>query len=310
MTAATIKRARALRQSSTDAERKLWQLLRTRALGGAKFRRQHPIDSRCRVFCPHRLFTAVLAVHESQHPRVIRQSQVLFSKPFLAFALQTRYERKYTGIHNCNAFDPSNGNMKLGEYSWERVQSWGFRFFVGWFILLSFNKWYNCVWPRSRSNGVISHGAWILSNEERGHILSASTCLEEQCIIHADVEISCLNVNGLDEKFLVFATLPEQYSRWFDDVRQGTAELILNGKAQETSLGLIKTTVIPDQSLTMVGLSSTTSLFAAAMSSRRNQRDFLTVEGSWPIRLQIPLDGLSDGLADLAKRCGEHWKLP
>ena len=36
-------RARALRQSSTEAERTLWQHLRNRQLAGAKFRRQHPI---------------------------------------------------------------------------------------------------------------------------------------------------------------------------------------------------------------------------------------------------------------------------
>jgi very-short-patch-repair endonuclease len=32
-----------LRQRSTDAEAALWSLLRNRRLGGAKFRRQHPI---------------------------------------------------------------------------------------------------------------------------------------------------------------------------------------------------------------------------------------------------------------------------
>ena len=39
-----IARARALRADSTDAERKLWSVLRSRQLGGAKFRRQVPID--------------------------------------------------------------------------------------------------------------------------------------------------------------------------------------------------------------------------------------------------------------------------
>ena len=37
-----ITRARALRRNSTDAERKLWYLLRDRRLGGIKFCRQHP----------------------------------------------------------------------------------------------------------------------------------------------------------------------------------------------------------------------------------------------------------------------------
>lgn len=36
-------RARALRKSETDAERRLWQLLRNRNLQPFKFRRQHPI---------------------------------------------------------------------------------------------------------------------------------------------------------------------------------------------------------------------------------------------------------------------------
>jgi adenine-specific DNA-methyltransferase len=36
-------RARALRRSSPDAERALWQRLRDRRLAGFKFRRQHPV---------------------------------------------------------------------------------------------------------------------------------------------------------------------------------------------------------------------------------------------------------------------------
>ena len=35
--------ARGLRQRSTDAERRVWQYLRDRRLGGHKFRRQHTI---------------------------------------------------------------------------------------------------------------------------------------------------------------------------------------------------------------------------------------------------------------------------
>ena len=38
-----IKRARELRHASTEAEKLLWQKLRARQLGGAKFRRQTPI---------------------------------------------------------------------------------------------------------------------------------------------------------------------------------------------------------------------------------------------------------------------------
>jgi very-short-patch-repair endonuclease len=39
-----IERARSLRASGTDAERRLWKHLRGRRLGGFKFRRQHPLD--------------------------------------------------------------------------------------------------------------------------------------------------------------------------------------------------------------------------------------------------------------------------
>lgn len=35
--------ARRMRAESTDAERKLWHILRDRKLGGFKFRRQHPV---------------------------------------------------------------------------------------------------------------------------------------------------------------------------------------------------------------------------------------------------------------------------
>ena len=37
-------RAKRLRRSSTDAERKLWRYLRSRQLGGHRFRRQQPLD--------------------------------------------------------------------------------------------------------------------------------------------------------------------------------------------------------------------------------------------------------------------------
>ena len=36
-------RAKELRRSSTDAERKLWSLLRGRGVEGYKFRREHPV---------------------------------------------------------------------------------------------------------------------------------------------------------------------------------------------------------------------------------------------------------------------------
>jgi len=44
-------RARQLRRDQTDAEQKLWGKLRDRQLGGAKFRRQHPIGPFVTDFC-------------------------------------------------------------------------------------------------------------------------------------------------------------------------------------------------------------------------------------------------------------------
>jgi very-short-patch-repair endonuclease len=38
-----IERSRSLRRNQTDAERKLWSILRNRQLSGVKFRRQFPI---------------------------------------------------------------------------------------------------------------------------------------------------------------------------------------------------------------------------------------------------------------------------
>ncbi len=43
MASIALERARALRTRSTDAERKLWNVLRGGQLDGLKFRRQHPI---------------------------------------------------------------------------------------------------------------------------------------------------------------------------------------------------------------------------------------------------------------------------
>jgi len=40
---ATVRRARAMRRQPTDAEKRMWGLLRSRRLAHLKFRRQHPI---------------------------------------------------------------------------------------------------------------------------------------------------------------------------------------------------------------------------------------------------------------------------
>ena len=41
----SLQRLRSLRRSATDAEKKLWGLLRDRRLSGFKFRRQYPIGN-------------------------------------------------------------------------------------------------------------------------------------------------------------------------------------------------------------------------------------------------------------------------
>ncbi|HEX5870159.1 MAG TPA: endonuclease domain-containing protein [Longimicrobium sp.] len=46
-------RARELRKEETPAERRLWRVLRNRAVNGLKFRRQHPLDGLVLDFyCP------------------------------------------------------------------------------------------------------------------------------------------------------------------------------------------------------------------------------------------------------------------
>jgi very-short-patch-repair endonuclease len=62
----TRNRARHLRKSYTDAELRLWRLLRNRRLTGIKFRRQHPIDRYIADFVclEHQL---IIEVDGSQH---------------------------------------------------------------------------------------------------------------------------------------------------------------------------------------------------------------------------------------------------
>jgi very-short-patch-repair endonuclease len=60
------KRARTMRREQTDAERKLWLLLRDRRLGGAKFRRQAPVGPYIADFiCLHRKL--IVEVDGGQH---------------------------------------------------------------------------------------------------------------------------------------------------------------------------------------------------------------------------------------------------
>jgi very-short-patch-repair endonuclease len=66
--------ARGLRRTSTDAERKVWQLLRSRTLAGYKFRRQQPIDSFVVDFCCLRS-RLVIELDGGQHAEKIEYDQ-------------------------------------------------------------------------------------------------------------------------------------------------------------------------------------------------------------------------------------------
>jgi very-short-patch-repair endonuclease len=65
-------RAKELRQEQTPAERRLWRVLRDRAVNGLKFRRQHPLDGFVLdFFCPEARLCVELdaAVHDAQQDR-------------------------------------------------------------------------------------------------------------------------------------------------------------------------------------------------------------------------------------------------
>ena len=61
-----IELAKKLRQSQTDAEKFMWQLLRNRQLANAKFRRQHPIEGFIADFYCHE-HKLVIELDGSQH---------------------------------------------------------------------------------------------------------------------------------------------------------------------------------------------------------------------------------------------------
>ncbi|MBN9305021.1 MULTISPECIES: endonuclease domain-containing protein [unclassified Devosia] len=66
VTAAGVAKARALRQVPTEAEKRLWNLLRNRSVAGLKFVRQVPIDPFVADFvCRERML--VIEVDGSQH---------------------------------------------------------------------------------------------------------------------------------------------------------------------------------------------------------------------------------------------------
>lgn len=64
-----VLRARSLRSTSTNAERKLWKHLRGHQLEGLKFRRQHPIGPYVADFCCLEI-GLVIELDGSQHARL------------------------------------------------------------------------------------------------------------------------------------------------------------------------------------------------------------------------------------------------
>jgi adenine-specific DNA-methyltransferase len=78
-----ISRSRALRRNSTDAERKLWSVLRSRQLNGFKFRKQVEIDGYVVDFlCPEKRL--IIEVDGGQHTpeRDARRTAFLESQGF------------------------------------------------------------------------------------------------------------------------------------------------------------------------------------------------------------------------------------
>ncbi len=72
--------ARALRHDATRAERLLWDALRRKALGGLRFRRQHPVAGFIVDFyCPALKLALEVdgAVHEPRRARDIRRDRAL-----------------------------------------------------------------------------------------------------------------------------------------------------------------------------------------------------------------------------------------
>ncbi|MDP9423158.1 MAG: endonuclease domain-containing protein [Pseudomonadota bacterium] len=80
----TLTRAKRLRREMTDAERKLWSVLRSRQLEGARFRRQQPIGPFIADFvCQEaRLIVEADGSQHADSERDIRRTAFLWSKGY------------------------------------------------------------------------------------------------------------------------------------------------------------------------------------------------------------------------------------
>src|SRR5437868_10971061 len=83
-TGQTLAKAQRLRREMTDAERKLWSVLRNRQLGGAKFRRQQPIGPFIADFVcqQHRLIVEADGGQHSESTTDDRRTAFLESKGY------------------------------------------------------------------------------------------------------------------------------------------------------------------------------------------------------------------------------------
>ena len=75
----TVKNARRLRRDATDAERRLWTVLRDRRLAGYRFRRQHPVGTFILDFActRHRLAVEADGSQHANNPRDDRRTLLL-----------------------------------------------------------------------------------------------------------------------------------------------------------------------------------------------------------------------------------------
>ena len=84
-----VKRARALRKASTDAEALLWSHLRNRQFRNLKFRRQVPLGHYIVDFYCHE-FQLVLELDGGQHSEEVDRSRTAFSTSLVASGLVSR----------------------------------------------------------------------------------------------------------------------------------------------------------------------------------------------------------------------------
>jgi len=196
-----------------------------------------------------------------------------------------------------------------------RIKEWGTRILVGWLLLGLVYTFYEWIWqpPPPLYSNTVTHGEWIIgtTTDSGVPILSAASCLEEQCVLFANIDIMCFP-HGTNHHLSIIVGLPRQYSLGLDQITEGGAQISLKRPESEKLLGSLKTKVLPayaDHDVA-VELSEVDNAFNAMRDIPQARQAFLKVDAGWPIRFDIPLDGFQDGFKDLMARCGEGWRLP